>query len=119
MANIWLPMSAGQSHIAEKYVDSHATEDPTVFIVGPEGGEQPIKIPDAPHLDLIQLKDILEWQDEIAHQKHKEQQVKNAEKAKIRNKPGYSDKLADAKAAMVARSDWARNKKLGKNTQYF
>jgi len=119
MANIWLPMSAGQSHIAKKYVDSHATQDPTVFIVGPEGGKQPVKIPDAPTLDPIQLKDILEWQDEVAYQNHKEQQKKEAEKAKIRSQPGYVDKLGDAKAAMVARSDWARNKKLGKNKLYF
>ena len=38
MTNIWLPMSAGKSHISKKYIDSHATQDPTVFIVGPEGG---------------------------------------------------------------------------------
>ena len=119
MANLWLPMSAGKSHIAKKYVDSHATEDPTIFIVGPEDGEQPVKIPDAPHLDPIQLKDILEWQDEVAYQNHKEQQKKEAEKVKIRNRPDFADRVAENREAMKNRVNWEKEKTLGNKTLYF
>ena len=119
MANLWLPMSAGKSHISKKYIDSHATQDPTVFIVGPKGGEQPVKIPDAPTLDPSQLKDILEWQDEVAHENYKEQQTKEAEKDKIRNRPDFADRVAENREAMKNRANWERNKKLGSKTLYF
>ena len=119
MTNIWLPMSAGQTHIAKKYVDSHATNDPTVFIVGPEGGRQPVKMPDAPTLDPMQLKDILEWQDEVAHDNYKSRQEKEKELNEIRNKPGYADRVKELKEALSNRAEWEREKKLGEKKLYF
>jgi len=112
-------MSAGKSHISKKYIDSHATQDPTVFIVGPEGGRQPVKIPDAPTLDPIQLKDLLEWQDEVAHDNYKSKQEKEKELDEIRNKPGYADRVKELKEALASRGEWERTKELGNKKLYF
>jgi hypothetical protein len=79
-------MSAGQTHIAKKYVDSHATNDPT---------------------------------DEVAHDNYKSRQEKEKELNKIRNKPGYADRVKELKDALSNRAEWEREKKLGNKTLYF
>ena len=106
MSKIWLPVSAGKNRIQRQIDEYHDPADaPEVYRGGPN--RSPILIPGALEMDLIQLKDIIQWQDELAHEEAKKDKVK-----KEQAKAVTADQVQDFKNALKARSEWETKKRV-------
>jgi len=106
MTKIWLPVSAGKNRIQRQIDEYHDPADaPEVYRVGPN--RAPILIPGASEMDPIHLRDIIQWQDELAYN-----EAKKEDKKKEQFKAVTADQVQDFKNALKARSQWEEKKRV-------
>ena len=106
MTKIWLPVSTGKNRIQRQIDEYHDPEDaPEVYRVGPN--RAPILIPGAREMDLIELRDLIQWQEELACDEAKREKVK-----KEQAKAVTADQVKDFKNALKARAEWEQKKRV-------